>query len=82
LALESGKEFLNAFCIWPSTKVMFKDKNKLILRKTPSCHKQRSHSTEGVQDGKVAPAPVARGGKTVVPTFSIKIITSIWLNLL
>jgi hypothetical protein len=44
-------------------------------------HKQHSHSTEGVQDGvKVSPAPVARGGETVVPTYSIKITTSIMVK--
>jgi hypothetical protein len=45
---------------------MFKNKNTL---------------TECVQNGvKVTPAPVVRGGKTVVPTYSIKITTSIMLK--
>jgi hypothetical protein len=60
---------------------MFKNKNTLILLKKSSCDKQCSHSTEGVQDGvKVAPAPVERGGGTVVPTYSIKITINIMVE--
>jgi hypothetical protein len=52
-----------------------------LAKKKTSCHKYRSHSTEGVQDGvKVAPARVVRAGETVVPTHSIKIITSIMVK--